>query len=198
MAAAGKTKKGVSVYLLPALFCALLIVLGVMNRQPTDQPVKAVLREGEPLTLNELALENYLYSAGFTLAGEAVLDSDGKAAAALTWQTGENDAIEAMTLTFSLPTYYETENAGEALASLKAAHDAGAQRGEDLFLALFDAIAATDSRVQARRDSALTKLRTAMDTGASATQAANTWRFSFSLSPGLIEGQVAIRFEKVN
>ena len=60
-----------------------------------------------------------------------------------------------------------------------------------------DAIAATDGRVAARRDSALEKLRQTMDTGKASAQAANSWRFSFSLEPGEIEGTVTVLFEKV-
>ena len=41
------------------------------------------------------------------------------------------------------------------------------------------------------------KLCKTMDTGKASTQAANTWRFSFSLAPGLIEGTVTVLCEKV-
>jgi hypothetical protein len=51
--------------------------------------------------------------------------------------------------------------------------------------------------VAARRDSALEKLRQTMDTGKASAQVANSWRFSFSLEPGEIEGTVTVLFEKV-
>ena len=194
---AGKRKGGLSTYALPALFCGLLIVLALLRQQELERPVKTVLQAGEPLTMTEQAVENYLYSAGATLDGETILDADGKAAAHLTIRTGDGGAMEGLTLTFPLPTYYETESDSEALAPLKAKHDAAAQRGEDLFLALFDAVAATDGRVAARRESAVEKLRAAMGTGKAAVQSANSWRFSFSLEPGPLEGTVTILFEKV-
>ncbi len=194
---AAKRKKGISVYILPILFCALLIGLAVLKNGTEKEPVKAVLQAGEPLVLTEQAIENYLYSAGFTLTGEAILDADGKEAGALTVTRDENDTITGMTLSFPLPTYYETEGDSDILLPLKANHDAGIQRGEDLFLALFDAIAATDGRAGARRDSALEKLGKTMDTGKAATQASNTWRFAFSLEPGDIEGTVTVLFTLV-
>ena len=195
MAAKG-SKRRISAYILPILFCGLLIALVLLTQGKTEQPVKAVLQEGEPLTLTEQAIENYLYSAGLTLRDQSLLDADGKEAATLTVDKDESDAIQAMILTFPLTTYYETGD-DDSLASLKAAHDAEAQRGEETFLALFDAIAATDGRVANRRDSAAQKLRTAMDTGKASQQAANSWRFSFSLEPGMFEGTVTIRFELV-
>ncbi len=194
---AAKRKKGISTYILPILFCGLLIVLAILKGRQADQPVKAVLQASEPLTLTDQAMENYLYSAGFTLAGETVLDDDGKPVASLTVLKGEGGAIDGMSLTFSVPTYYETKSAMEALAPLKANHDAAVQRGEDMFLALFDAIAATDGRVAARRDGAVEKLRAALNAGKASAQAANSWRFSFSLAPGEIEGTGTILFEKV-
>ena len=101
-----------------------------------------------------------------------------------------------MTLSFPLSTYIPTED-DEGLDGLKAAHDADAQRGQELFLALFDAISATDKRVAARRDSASAKLQTTMDTGKAAAQAANSWRFDFSLEPGTFEGTVTVSFTLV-
>ena len=194
---AAKRKKSISTYILPILFCALLIVLAVVRNRQAEQPVKAVLQESEPLTLNEQAIENYLWSAGFSLQGQVLFDADGRQAGALTVETDADGGIEGMTISFPLPTYIETGEAVDVLASLKAQHDEAAQRGEDMFLALFDAIAATDGRVEARRDSAAEKLRSAMDTGKAATQAANSWRFSFSPEPGPVEGKVTILFEKV-
>ena len=194
--AAKKGKKGFSTYILPILFCGLLIVLALVKGRQTEQPVKAVLQEGEPLTLTEQALENYLYSAGFILNGEAILDGNGQKAAGLTVSRNEDGAIGSMTLTFSLPTYIPTED-DEGLAPLKAAHDAAAQQGQELFLALFDAVSATDGRVAARRDNASEKLQTTMDTGKSAVQNANSWRFDFSLEPGLFEGTVIVLFTLV-
>ncbi len=194
--AAGKGKKKFSAYILPLLFCGLLVTLAVLKGQPSEQPVKAVLQEGEPLTLTDQAVENYLYAAGFSLQGEAILDAEGKAAGALIVSKGADGRAETMTLSFPVTAYVPTED-DESLASLKAMHDSSAQQGEELFLSLFDAIAATDARVANRRDSALEKLRKTMDTGKASTQAANTWRFSFSLAPGLIEGTVTILCEKV-
>ena len=66
-----------------------------------------------------------------------------------------------------------------------------------MFLSLFDAIAATDGRVEPRRENALNKLRQALNTGKEAAQAANSWRFAFSLAPGEIEGAVTIQIDKV-
>ena len=194
--AAGKGKKKFSAYILPLLFCGLLVTLAVLKGQPAEQPVKAVLQEGEPLTLTDQAVENYLYAAGFSLQGEALLDAEGKEAGALTATKGSDGCIQAMTLSFPVTAYVPTED-DEGLASLKAMHDSSTQRGEELFLSLFDAIAATDARVANRRDSALEKLCKTMDTGKASTQAANTWRFSFSLAPGLIEGTVTVLCEKV-
>ena len=182
-----KGKKGISAYILPILFCGLLIVLTLLNGRQTEQPVKAVLQEGEPLTLTEQALENYLYSAGFILNGEAILDGDGEKAGTLTVSRNEDGAIESMTLTFPLTTYIQTED-NDGLGPLKAAHDEDAQRGQELFLSLFDAVSATDKRVAKRRDSASERLQTTMDTGKASVQNANSWRFDFSLEPGLFEG----------
>ena len=194
--AAGKGKKKFSAYILPLLFCGLLVTLAVLKGQPSEQPVKAVLQEGEPLMLTDQAVENYLYAAGFSLQGEALLDAEGKAVGSLTAARDANGRIQTMTLSFPLTAYVPTED-DEGLASLKAMHDSSTQRGEELFLSLFDAIAATDARVANRRDSALEKLRKTMDTGKASAQAANTWRFSFSLAPGLIEGTVTVLCEKV-
>ena len=194
--AAAKRKKGISTYILPILFCGLLILLAVLKNRQDEPPVKAVLQEGEPLTLTEQAVENYLYAAGFSLAGEDVLAADGEKAAELTVTKDAKGSIEGMALSFPITIYIPTED-DEGLASLKAVHDRSVQRGEELFLSLFDAIAATDGRVDARRDSAVEKLQKTMDTGKASAQAANSWRFSFSLAPGEIEGTVAILFEKV-
>ena len=193
--AADKRKRRFSTYILPILFCGLLIALAVLTDRHKEQPVKGVLQEGEPLMLTEQAMENYLYAAGFTLRDEAILDGSGKEVGTLTVGR-DRDAVASMTLSFPLSTYIPTED-DEGLDGLKAAHDADAQRGQELFLALFDAISATDKRVAARRDSASAKLQTTMDTGKASTQAANTWRFSFSLAPGLIEGTVTVLCEKV-
>ena len=189
-------KKSISTYILPILFCALLIVLAVVRNRQAERPVKALLQESEPLTLNEQAIENYLFSAGFFLRGEVLLDETGQEAGALAVDFNA-DGVKSMTLSFPLPTYYETGESSDILASLKAQHDEAARRGEDMFLALFDAIAATDGRVDARRDSALEKLRAVMNAGKAASQAANSWRFSFSLEPGAIEGSMTVLFEKV-
>ena len=189
-------KKSISTYILPILFCTLLIVLAVVRNRQAERPVKALLQESEPLTLNEQAIENYLFSAGFFLRGEVLLDETGQEAGALAVDFNA-DGVKSMTLSFPLPTYYETGESSDILASLKAQHDEAARRGEDMFLALFDAIAATDGRVDARRDSALEKLRAVMNAGKAASQAANSWRFSFSLEPGAIEGSMTVLFEKV-
>ena len=140
-------------------------------------------------------MENYLYAAGFTLRDEAILDGSGKEVGTLTVDR-DGDAVASMTLSFPLSTYIPTED-DEGLDGLKAAHDADAQRGQELFLALFDAISATDKRVAARRDSASAKLQTTMDTGKAAAQAANSWRFDFSLVPDTFEGTVTVLFTLV-
>ena len=193
---AAKRKKGFSAYILPVLFCALLVVLAIVKGRQGEQPVKAVLQAAEPLTLSEQAVENYLYAAGFTLEGEAVLDETGEKIADLTMTRDDDGTISSMTLSFPLPTYIPTEN-DEDLASVREPHDRAAQRGNDMFLAIFDAIAATDKRVAARRDSAETKLQTAMDTGKAAQQAANSWRFDFSMERGMFESTVTILFTLV-
>lgn len=190
--AADKRKRRFSTYILPILFCGLLIALAVLTDRHKEQPVKGVLQEGEPLTLTEQAMENYLYAAGFTLRDEAILDGSGKEVGTLTVDR-DGDAVASMTLSFPLSTYIPTED-DEGLDGLKAAHDADAQRGQELFLALFDAISATDKRVAARRDSASAKLQTTMDTGKAAAQAANSWRFDFSLAPDTFEGTVTVLF----
>ena len=195
--ASGKKKRRYTRYILPLLFGGLFITLAVLKGRSGDQPLKAVLREAEPLALTDRAVENYLFSAGFTLDGERVLDGAGALAATLTLEPDADGSIEAMTLAFPLPTYYETEEGGEALIALKANHDEAAHRGEELFLALFDAIAATDGRTGSRRDSALEKLRKVMDGGKASTQNANSWQFTFTPEPGLLEGTVTVRFEKV-
>ncbi len=195
--AAQRKKKGFSTYILPVLFCGLLIVLAVVKGRQAEQPVKAVLQEGEPLTLTGQAVENYLFSAGFSLEGEAVLDEGGNQVAALTLNKAEGGDVEALTLSFPLPAYFPVDDPNEAHAALKAKHDDGARRGEELFLSLFDAIAATDARADARRDSALEKLKKTMDTGKAAAQTAGSWRFSFSLTPNEFDGTVTILFEKV-
>ena len=193
--AADKRKRRFSTYILPILFCGLLIALAVLTDRHKEQPVKGVLQEGEPLTLTEQAMENYLYAAGFTLRDEAILDGSGKEVGTLTVDR-DGDAVASMTLSFPLSTYIPTED-DEGLDGLKAAHDADAQRGQELFLALFDAISATDKRVAARRDSASAKLQTTMDTGKAAAQAANSWRFDFSLDPDTFEGTVTVLFTLV-
>lgn len=193
--AADKRKRRFSAYILPILFCGLLIALAVLTDRHKEQPVKGVLQEGEPLTLTEQAMENYLYAAGFTLRDEAILDGSGQEVGSLTVGR-DGDAVASMTLSFPLSTYISTED-DEGLDGLKAAHDADAQRGQELFLALFDAISATDKRVAARRDSASAKLQTTMDTGKAAAQAANSWRFDFSLAPDTFEGTVTVLFTLV-
>ena len=193
--AADKRKRRFSTYILPILFCGLLIALAVLTDRHKEQPVKGVLQEGEPLTLTEQAMENYLYAAGFTLRDEAILDGSGKEVGTLTVDR-DGDAVASMTLSFPLSPSIPTED-DEGLDGLKAAHDADAQRGQELFLALFDAISATDKRVAARRDSASAKLQTTMDTGKAAAQAANSWRFDFSLEPGTFEGTVTVLFTLV-
>ncbi len=193
--AADKRKRRFSTYILPILFCGLLIALAVLTDRHTEQPVKGVLQEGEPLTLTEQAIENYLYAAGFTLRGETILDGSGKEVGTMTVDRN-GDAVASMTLSFPLSTYIPTED-DEGLDGLKAAHDADAQRGQELFLALFDAISATDKRVAARRDSASAKLQTTMDTGKAAAQAANSWRFDFSLMPETFKGTVTVLFTLV-
>lgn len=193
--AADKRKRRFSTYILPILFCGLLIALAVLTDRHKEQPVKGVLQEGEPLTLTEQAMENYLYAAGFTLRDEAILDGSGKEVGTLTVDR-DGDAVASMTLSFPLSTYIPTED-DEGLDGLKAAHDADAQRGKELFLAFFDAISATDKRVAARRDSASAKLQTTMDTGKAAAQAANSWRFDFSLAPDTFEGTVTVLFTLV-
>ena len=190
--AADKRKRRFSTYILPILFCGLLIALAVLTDRHKEQPVKGVLQEGEPLTLTEQAMENYLYAAGFTLRDEAILDGSGQEVGTLTVDR-DGDAVASMTLSFPLSTYIPTED-DEGLDGLKAAHDGDAQRGQELFLALFDAISATDKRVAARRDSASAKLQTTMDTGKAAAQAANSWRFDFSLAPDTFEGTVTVLF----
>ena len=190
--AADKRKRRFSTYILPILFCGLLIALAVLTDRHKEQPVKGVLQEGEPLTLTEQAMENYLYAAGFTLRDEAILDGSGQEVGSLTVGR-DGDAVASMTLSFPLSTYIPTED-DEGLDGLKAAHDADAQRGQELFLALFDAISATDKRVAARRDSASAKLQTTMDTGKASSQAANSWRFDFSLAPDTFEGTVTVLF----
>lgn len=190
--ATDKRKRRFSTYILPILFCGLLIALAVLTDRHKEQPVKGVLQEGEPLTLTEQAMENYLYAAGFTLRDEAILDGSGKEVGTLTVDR-DGDAVASMTLSFPLSTYIPTED-DEGLDGLKAAHDADAQRGQELFLALFDAISATDKRVAARRDSASAKLQTTMDTGKASSQAANSWRFDFSLAPDTFEGTVTVLF----
>ena len=55
--AADKRKRRFSTYILPILFCGLLIALAVLTDRHTEQPVKVVLQEGEPLTLTEQAIE---------------------------------------------------------------------------------------------------------------------------------------------
>ena len=189
-------KKKASVYILPILFCGLLIVLALLRNETAAPAVAREVQAGEPLTLTDAAIENYLNGDGFFWDGERVRDAAGQEAAILTVTKDGDGEIEAMALTFPLPTFFETE-ISENLSSLKAAHDGAAQRGETLFLALFDAVAATDGKVAARRDGALTKLHTAMDTGKAATQSANSWRFTFSLVPRELEGTVTVLFEKV-
>ena len=193
--AADKRKRRFSTYILPILFCGLLIALAVLTDRHKEQPVKGVLQEGEPLTLTEQAMENYLYAAGFTLRDEAILDGSGQEVGSLTVDR-DGDAVASMTLSFPLSTYIPTED-DEGLDGLKAAHDADAQRGQELFLALFDAISVTDKRVAARRDSASARLQTTMDTGKVAAQAANSWRFDFSLAPDTFDGTVTVLFTLV-
>ena len=190
--AADKRKRRFSTYILPILFCGLLIALAVLTDRHKEQPVKGVLQEGEPLTLTEQAMENYLYAAGFTLRDEAILDGSGQEVGSLTVGR-DGDAVASMTLSFPLSTYIPTED-DEDMDGLKAAHDGDARQGQELFLSLFDAISATDKRVAARRDSASAKLQTTMDTGKAAAQAANSWRFDFSLAPDTFEGTVTVLF----
>lgn len=194
--AADKRKRRFSTYILPILFCGLLIALAVLTDRHTEQPVKGVLQEGEPLTLTEQAIENYLYAAGFTLRGETILDSSDQQVGTLTLCRNDSGAIESMTLSFPLSTYIPTED-DEDMDGLKAAHDGDARQGQELFLSLFDAISATDKRVANRRDSASAKLQTTMDTGKASAQAANSWRFDFSLMPETFKGTVTVLFTLV-
>ena len=194
--AADKRKRRFSTYILPILFCGLLIALAVLTDRHTEQTVKGVLQEGEPLTLTEQAIENYLYAAGFTLRGETILDGSDQQAGTLTLSRNDGGAIESMTLSFPLSTYIPTED-DEDMDGLKAAHDEDARQGQELFLSLFDAISATDKRVANRRDSASTKLQTTMDTGKASAQAANSWRFDFSLIPETFKGTVTVLFTLV-
>jgi hypothetical protein len=193
--AADKRKRRFSTYILPILFCGLLIALAVLTDRHKEQPVKGVLQEGEPLTLTEQAMENYLYAAGFTLRDEAILDGSGQEVGSLTVGR-DGDAVASMTLSFPLSTYIPTED-DEGLDGLKAAHDGDARQGQELFLSLFDAISATDKRVANRRDSASAKLQTTMDTGKASAQAANSWRFDFSLMPETFKGTVTVLFTLV-
>lgn len=194
--AADKRKRRFSTYILPILFCGLLIALAVLTDRHTEQPVKGVLQEGEPLTLTEQAIENYLYAAGFTLRGETILDSNNQQVGTLTLSRNDGGAIESMTLSFPLSTYIPTED-DEDMDGLKAAHDGDARQGQELFLSLFDAISATDKRVANRRDSASAKLQTTMDAGKASSQAANSWRFDFSLMPETFKGTVTVLFTLV-
>lgn len=191
--AADKRKRRFSTYILPILFCGLLIALAVLTDRHTEQPVKGVLQEGEPLTLTEQAIENYLYAAGFTLRGETILDSSDQQVGTLTLSRNDGGAIESMTLSFPLSTYIPTED-DEDMDGLKAAHDGDARQGQELFLSLFDAISATDKRVANRRDSASAKLQATMDAGKASSQAANSWRFDFSLMPETFKGTVTVLF----
>ena len=193
--AADKRKKRFSTYILPILFCGLLIALAVITNRQTEQPVKAVLQEGEPLTLTEQAVENYLYAAGFTFQGEKLLAVEGREAGTLAIM--DDGAIEEMTFTFSLPPRIDVDTGADVFASLNEAHDKAAQEGKDMFLSLFDAIAVTDGRVAGRRDSALEKLQQTMDTGKSSAQAAYSWKFTFSMTPGDPESQITILFTLV-
>ena len=77
-------KKQISTYILPILFCGLLIVLALVRNKGAEPASAWTVEEGAPLTLTELALENYLYADGFTLTGEMVLDAQEQEAATLT------------------------------------------------------------------------------------------------------------------
>ena len=182
-------------YVPPILFCALLIAFAWIRNHETDAPIKAVLQQSEPLTLTQQAIENYLCGAGFTLQEGLVLDGDGQTAGTLA--VTEDGAIQEMALAFSLPPHIQVAQGEEVFAALNAAHDQAAQQGEDMFLSLFDAIAATDGRVAARRESALDKLKNTIETGKPSTQAANSWRITFSLAPGEPDSRVTILFTLV-
>jgi|GEM_PF-4189452 len=196
--AAAKAKRNhkYTSYLLPILFCALLIAL-TLTRGRTESPAKAVVRESEPLTLTRQAIENYLFSAGFTLQGEALLDADQEEAGSLSITEDEGGVIRELALRFPLPTRIGSERDGDVIAALNRDHEQAAQQGQEMFLSLFDAISVTDGRVAARRDSCLEKLSKAMDDGKASAQAANSWRFSFSLEPGETEGRVTVLFARV-
>ena len=190
-----KKGRGAATYVLPILFCALLILLALVRGQRTEAPTKAVLQKSEPLTLTHQAIENYLYAAGFTFQGEKLLAAEGRETGSLSIM--DDGAIEEMTLTFSLPPRIDTETGADVFASLNEAHDKAAQEGKDMFLSLFDAIAVTDGRMAGRRGSALEKLQQTMDTGKSSAQAAYSWRFTFSMIPGDPESQITILFTLV-
>ena len=190
-----KKGRGAATYVLPILFCALLILLALVRGQRTEAPTKAVLQKSEPLTLTHQAIENYLYAAGFTLQGEKLLDAEGQEAGSLV--ITEDSAIEEMTLTFSLPPRIDVETGTDVFASLNEAHGKAAQEGKNMFLSLFDAIAVTDGRVAGRRDSALEKLQQTIDTGKSSTQSAYSWRFDFSSTSGEPEGTITVQFAHV-
>ncbi len=195
--AGGKRKKDYSVYILPILLCILFLIMARFHYPKSEPPVdETVMEEVEPLTLTDQAIENYLYTDGFSLRQSTVLDADGKVAATLAVEKGENGEIEVMTLSFTLPTYIETGNS-DVMTGLKAEHDAAASRGETVFLSLFDAVAATDGRIPALKERAQEKLHATLRTGKSSSQSANSWRFTFSLTPGELTGEVHIRFEKV-
>ena len=194
--AASKQQKGFSVYILPVLFAGLLITLALLNQPATAPAATREIEADEPLTLTDHAIENYLFTDGFLLQGDTIVDADGQKAATLTVTRDERGEIASMTLSFPLPTYIEAGDV-DILSSLKARHDEAAQRGVTLFLSLFDAVAVTDRHIPARRDNAVAKLNETMRSGKSATQSASSWRIDFSLAPGEIEGTVTILFTLV-
>ena len=91
--ASKELKKQISTYILPILFCGLLIVLALLRNEAATPTAARVIEAGEPLTLTDMALENYLYGDGFTLDGKRVLDGQGQEVAALTVTKGEDGTI---------------------------------------------------------------------------------------------------------
>ena len=90
-----RLKKGISVYILPILFCGLLIVLALLRNDTKEPAAVRELQASEPLTLTDLAVENYLYADGFSLDRGMLLDASGKEAGTLTVTKDESGEIGA-------------------------------------------------------------------------------------------------------
>lgn len=196
MARPARSSCSPSPYLLPIVFCVLLIALALTRNCQQAEPALAYAGEEETLVLNRTAMENYVYAAGFLLQGEELMDASGSSVGTLAL-TEEDAAVTGFTLTLPIPIYFETDYSDELTLQQRLLHEQGEKQAMALFFQIYEAISATDSRLSSLKSNAQSKLLSTLNTGKSATQSANTWRFSFSLETSPAAETLYILGEKV-